>query len=97
MIASFADAGTKDIFDGRASKAALKKLNMALHPIARRKLDMINAAHQVDDLRIPPGNSLEKLKGDLAGKWSIRINQQYRIVFGFDQSSATEVEITDYH
>ncbi len=97
MIVGFADSATEDIFHGRDTKPALKKLGKALHGLARRKLDMIDAAHIVSDLRVPPGNRLEQLKGNLAGKWSIRINDQYRVVFKFDQGSASAVEITDYH
>lgn len=97
MIVGFADSATEDIFHGRNTKAALKKLGKTLHAIVRRKLDMIDAAHIVGDLRVPPGNRLEQLKGNLAGKWSIRINDPYRIVFRFDQGSASAVEIIDYH
>lgn len=97
MILSFADSATEDIFHGRDTKAALKKLGRPLHAIARRKLDMIDAAHAIGDLRVPPGNRLEQLKGKLVGRWSIRINDQYRVVFKLEQSSASEVEITDYH
>jgi len=64
---------------------------------AVRKLDYLNAAKTISDLRIPPGNRLEKLKGNLEGKYSIRINDQFRIVFRFEQSDAYEVEISDYH
>lgn len=65
--------------------------------IARRKLRMIDAAVIIDDLRIPPANRLEKLKGNLEGFYSIRINDQYRIIFRFEVGDAYEVEITDYH
>ena len=66
-------------------------------PVARRKLDMLDAAAEATDLRAPPGNKLEKLRGRLAGKWSIRVNDQYRIVFGFESGNATAVGIVDYH
>ena len=65
--------------------------------VALRKLDYLNAAKKINDLRVPPGNRLEKLKGDFVGKFSIRINDQYRIIFRFEQSDAYEVEIIDYH
>lgn len=58
---------------------------------------MLNAAHDVSDLRAPPGNRLEKLEGTLAGKWSVRINDQFRLVFRFDAGTASEVQILDYH
>ena len=62
-----------------------------------RKLDYLNAAKRLEDLRLPPGNRLEALRGKYEGKYSIRINDQYRIVFRFVESDAYEVEITDYH
>ena len=65
--------------------------------MAARKLDLINAAHVLDDLKVPPGNRLEALKGDLKGKHSIRINGQWRIVFRWADGNAHEVAITDYH
>jgi proteic killer suppression protein len=64
---------------------------------ARRKLDMVNAAAQLDDLKAPPGNSLEALQGDLAGYHSIRVNQQWRIVFKWQGATAEEVRFTDHH
>ena len=65
--------------------------------VARRKLDMVNAAHALDDLKVPPGNRLEGLKGNLAGKHSIRINDQWRVVFRWQDGAAHEVRIADYH
>ncbi len=62
-----------------------------------RKLDLLDAAETLDDLRVPPGNRLEALKGDRAGQYSIRINQQYRICFVWRENSAEDVEIVDYH
>ena len=94
----FAHPGTRDIFDGNDTKAARSTLPRELWERARRKLDMLNAAISLDDLRIPPANRLEKLKGRLAGYHSIRINDQYRIVFRWeDGKGASEVRITDYH
>jgi len=94
----FADAGTRDIFDGLDTKAARKTLPKALWPVARRKLDMIQAASRLEDLRIPPGNRLEVLKGSLEGFYSVRINDQYRVIFRWDeQEGAQDVRIVDYH
>ncbi|MGC1877814.1 MAG: type II toxin-antitoxin system RelE/ParE family toxin [Rhabdochlamydiaceae bacterium] len=99
MIISFADQGTEDIYNGVSSKRARNKLNPVLWEKAQTKLDMINRAHRLDDLKIPPNNKLEKLERDLAGKHSIRINDQYRIIFKWDSDTrgALEVKITDYH
>jgi toxin HigB-1 len=96
MIRSFANKATEDIYHGIESRVARKLLPIGLWPIAQRKLSYLDAAKTLSDLREPPGNRLEKLKGDLAGRWSIRINDQYRIVFKFE-NDAEEVEIMDYH
>lgn len=97
MIQSFADGATENIYNGVNSKRAQKRLNPALHGVACRKLDMIDAAHTLKDLRVPPGNRLEALKGDLEGKYSIRINDQYRILFSWGSLGPEEIEIVDYH
>jgi proteic killer suppression protein len=65
--------------------------------VARRKLEQLNQASQLDDLRVPPGNRLEALKGDRAGQYSIRINDQFRVCFRWTGTDAEEVEIVDYH
>ena len=96
-IESFADDATRDIFEGLNTKKARKKLDAVLFSVACRKLDMINAAIDIRDLKIPPANHLEALQGALKGKYSIRINDQYRIVFRWTGKSAYDVEITDYH
>ncbi len=96
MIKDFADQTSQDIFDGAHSKAA-RKIPHQLWAIAQRKLDMIGAAHEIRDLSSPPGNRLEGLKGDLKGFYSVRINDQYRIVFQFINGSASKVKIIDYH
>jgi proteic killer suppression protein len=96
VIVSFADATAADIFAGSSTRAA-RRLPTALHNVARRKLFMVNAAVSINDLRVPPSNHLEKLLGDLAGWYSIRINDQYRIVFKFQGSQALNVKIDDYH
>lgn len=97
VIAGFGNQGTRDIHDGGHSKEARKVLPVHLWPVARRKLDMIAAAREKRDLLAPPGNKLEALKGNLAGKLSVRISDQYRVVFRFAGGNATEVAITDYH
>lgn len=96
VIASFDDQATEDVFHGRNTKAA-RSIPQRIWDVARRKLDMINAAHAVEDLRVPPNNRLEALKGDLAGFFSIRVNDQYRIVFEFSDGQASKVRVTDYH
>lgn len=96
MIGGFGDSATADVFHGVNSKEA-RRVPKELWEVARRKLDMLNSAHDIRDLRIPPANHLEPLKGRLAGKWSIRINDQFRIVFRFEGGNATDVRITDYH
>jgi proteic killer suppression protein len=95
VIVGFADRATEDIFHGAETKAA-RTLPKTLWSIARRKLDMLNGAQSVQDLTVPPANRLEKLRGDLAGRYSIRINDQYRIVFQFEGGQASDVLITDY-
>ncbi|MCC6865189.1 MAG: type II toxin-antitoxin system RelE/ParE family toxin [Ignavibacteria bacterium] len=96
MIINFADKTTEDIYNGLDSKPA-RKIPMVIWSIAQRKLDMIDAATEIKDLKIPPANRLEKLKGLLAGYYSIRINDQYRIIFKWINSAAENVKITDYH
>jgi proteic killer suppression protein len=93
MIKSFADKETEKLFRGAKSKAVPPEARER----ALSKLLMLNAATNVEDLRVPPGNRLEKLPGDREGQWSIRINQQYRVCFSFVGGDAQHVEITDYH
>ena len=95
MINSFGDNGTADFFNGVKSKDA-RKVPSEIHPVAHRKLDLVNAAIKLEDLKAPPGNMLEALKGDLDGYHSIRINAQWRIVFKW-ANGAYEVSIKDYH
>jgi len=97
MIESFSGKGTEDIFNGVNSSEARRLLPRDLWNIAFRKLDQIDSATQLDDLRVPPGNRLEALKGDRNGQYSIRINGQYRICFEWKQTGAVNVEIVDYH
>jgi len=97
MIQSFKTTGTEDIFDGLASQAARKCYPQSIWPVARRKLDQINRVQELSELKVPPGNRLERLKGDRDNQYSIRINQQYRICFIWEEGHAYEIEITDYH
>jgi proteic killer suppression protein len=97
MIKSFADDGTHDIFRALDTRAARLACPRILWPAARRRLDRLDEALQVTDLLKPPGNRLEKLKGDHLGYHSIRVNDQYRIRFWFSDGNATEVQILDYH
>ena len=97
MIRSFADRSTEDVFDGVNSAAARKTCPQALWPIARRKLDQIDSADELADLRVPPGNRLELLRGDRSGQHSIRINDQYRVCFRWSAEGPEGVEIVDYH
>ncbi len=96
MIINFADKATEDVFNGLGSKAA-RSLPQTIWRVACRKLDMINAAAEIRDLRVPPANRLEKLKGNLSEFHSIRINDQYRIIFRWNNHNAEDVLITDYH
>ncbi|OGX34629.1 MAG: plasmid maintenance system killer protein [Omnitrophica WOR_2 bacterium RIFCSPHIGHO2_02_FULL_52_10] len=96
MIIKFKSQATQDIYDGINSKQA-RAIPLPVWKVAQRKLDMINAAVNLSDLKVPPGNRLEALKGDLEGFHSVRINDQYRILFRFKDSNAYDVEITDYH
>lgn len=94
MIRSFACAETSKIWDGTRSR----KLPPDIQLVALRKLRMLAAAQTVQDLRVPPANRLEMLKGNRKGQWSIRINQQWRVCFRWSADNhAEEVEIVDYH
>lgn len=96
MIISFGDRGTSDLFHGISSRHT-RKFPSQMHEHALYKLDVLNAAQILTDLRSPPGNRLELLKGDLKGFYSIRINSQWRIVFRWIESGAHHVQIMDYH
>ena len=97
MIRTFADEGSRDIYVGIDTKAARRVLPKLLWSVARRKMHWIDAARAVEALRVPPGNRLESLKGDRAGTFSVRVNEQYRITFRFEQGNAYEVHCEDYH
>ena len=96
MIASFGNRATEDLYHGRKSKAS-RRLPADIAPVVLRKLDMINAAQNLQDLTSPPGNRLEALHGNLRGYHSIRINDQWRIVFRWSAGEAHSVRIVDYH
>jgi len=93
VIKGFADKETEKLFWGRKSRAVPPQIREK----ALAKLLVLNAATNMEDLRVPPGNRLEKLRGAREGQWSIRINQQYRICFWFEGGDTYDVEITDYH
>ena len=93
MIQSFKDSETERIFNRQRSR----KLPSNIQQVALRKLRMINRAMTLNDLRIPPANRLEKLKGARKGQYSIRINDQWRICFEWQDGDAYDVEIVDYH
>jgi proteic killer suppression protein len=97
MIRSFWDRGTKDVFSRANSKRAGKACPPDLWSVARRKLDQLNQAEVLEDLRAPPRNLLEALKGDRKGQHSIRINDQYRVCFRWTSAGPEDVEIVDYH
>jgi toxin HigB-1 len=97
VIRSFANQATRDLFDGIASQAARRLCPMAIWPGARRRLDQLNQAEVLEDLRVPPNNRLKRLSGDRTGQHSIRINDQYRICFRWTEGGAEQVEVTDYH
>lgn len=96
MIVTFASKLTEDIYDGFNSKRA-RRLPQELHAKARRLLDQLNAAPTLDFMRVPPGNRLEKLSGDLKGFSSVRINDQWRMIFRWQEDNAHDVDIVDYH
>jgi len=96
VIQSFDDPATEHIFYDEDTKRA-RTIPKAVWPIVRRKLSYVHAAATLTDLRVPPGNRLEALKGLLAGRYSIRVNDQYRITFRFEAGHAWEVRCEDYH
>ena len=93
MIKNFKDAETQKIYQRQRSR----KLPSDIQQVALRKLRMINNSISINDLRVPPANRLEKLSGNRAGQWSIRINAQWRVCFRWEGSDAFDVEIADYH
>ena len=93
MIISFRDKNTKKIWEGEW----VRGLSTEIQDLARRKLRMLNNSQDLADLKIPPSNRLEKLKGNFKDFYSVRINNQWRIIFKWKNGSASEVEIIDYH
>ena len=93
MIVSFGSKDSEKIWNG----TVVKKPSIEIQQIARRKLRMLNNSQNLNDLRIPPSNRLEKLSGDFKKFYSIRINNQWRIIFMWENGNANEVQIVDYH
>ncbi len=96
MIVSFKDKGTEAVFHGTPARL-VRRFPSDVVRTAERRFDALNAAQALQDLRVPPGNRLEELKGELAGWYSIRVNDQWRLVFRWVGSDAHEVWLTDYH
>ena len=92
MIVSFKCRDTEAMFTGKRIGRFI-----GIEAVAMRKLALLNVAEKIEDLRVPPGNRLEALKGKRQGQWSVRINDQWRICFSFKGGSAVDVEIVDYH
>lgn len=93
MITAFHDDSTETIWNGQFAQ----RIPNQIQAVARRKLRMIDSAQQLEDLRVPPGNRLEALSGDRIGQYSIRINDQWRVCFVWNNGNAEHVEICDYH
>jgi toxin HigB-1 len=93
MVVSFGDKTTQKIWDGER----VKGFSTEIQEIARRKLRMLNNSSDIKDLMIPPSNRLEKLKGNLKDFYSIRVNDQFRIIFKWNNGNASNVELIDYH
>jgi len=96
VIASFGDKATEALFHGVDGKE-VRRIPRDIHRVARRKLDQLNAAAELRDLRSPPGNRLEALKGDRKGLHSVRINDRWRVTFKWEAGEAQQVKIEDYH
>ncbi|MGH2756202.1 MAG: type II toxin-antitoxin system RelE/ParE family toxin [Actinomycetota bacterium] len=93
MIKSFSDKDTERLFQ----RQPVRKLGTGVQRVALRKLRMLDAAMRLSDLRVPPGNRLERLRGNRAGQHSIRINDQWRVCFRWHEGDAYDVEVVDYH
>jgi proteic killer suppression protein len=96
VIRSFGEPATADLYYGRDTRVA-RRLPKPLWPVIRRKLDALHRARTLQDLRLPAGNRLEALKGDRAGAFSLRVNDQYRITFRYEEGHADDVACEDYH
>jgi toxin HigB-1 len=97
VIRSFADGATEDLFNGVDTRRARRACPTALRPVVRRKLTQLNRVRDLVELIVPPGNRLERLRGDRAGQHSIRINEQYRVCFRWEEGYADEVDVIDSH
>ncbi len=97
VIRTFADLSTEDLFNGVDSRRARRACPPSLWAVVARKLTQLNRVRELRELAIPPGNRLEALKGTRRGPHSIRINEQYRVCFRWDEGDADDVEVTDYH
>ncbi len=97
VIRSFADAATEDLFNGIDSRRARRACPVTLWAVVARKLTQLNRVRELSELAVPPGNRLEALKGARRGQHSIRINEQFRICFRWEDGYADGVEVTDYH
>jgi proteic killer suppression protein len=97
MIRTFRDPGAEDVFNARDSKRARRSCPASIWSVARRKLELLDSAGALADLRVPPANRLEALKADRLGQHSIRVNDQYRICFVWTELGPAQVEIVDYH
>jgi proteic killer suppression protein len=96
LIQSFRDDATADLFRERNTRAA-RRLPRGIWRVVQRKLKLLDTAARLDDLAVPAGNRLELLKGDQAGRHSIRVNDQYRVTFRWENGHACEVSVEDYH
>jgi toxin HigB-1 len=97
VIRSFRDQATEDLFYGRRTRKARRVLPRRLWKVASRKLDQLDSVTSLLELRVPPGNNLEALGADRKGQYSIRINDQYRICFRWEEDEPADVEVVDYH
>lgn len=97
VIRSFADGATEDLFDGIESSRARRACPTIPWPVLRRKFSQLNRVRTIAELAVPPGNRLERLKGARKGQYSIRINEQYRLCFQWEDGYADNVEVADYH
>lgn len=96
MIRNFKSKVAQDIYDGVVSRFA-RTIPLQLHAKVQRLFDQLNAATMIETLRVPPGNNLEKLKGDLKDFWSVRVNRQWRVIFKWEEGDACDVDVLDYH
>jgi proteic killer suppression protein len=97
MIRSFKNVGTEDVFNGRNTSQARRTCPQSLWRVAGRKFDQLDSVSTLEELRIPPGNQLEALRGERKGQYSIRINNRYRVCFTWVEGEPDNVEIVDYH